>query len=75
MWTAVPYDTVISAHPHVLQPISYIDGWVKCPTDSRFSSIWLPAERRSSGLQAVAATESRLVIGGTNGAITMIALS
>jgi WD40 repeat protein len=75
IWTAVPYDTAISAHPQVLQPIYFADGWVKCPTDSRFSSICLPAERRSSGLQAVAATESRLVIGGANGAITMIALS
>jgi WD40 repeat protein len=75
IWTAVLYDTAISAHPQDLQPRSYGDGWVECTTDFGSSSIWLPAERRSTEMQAVAATESRLVIGGSNGAMTMIALS
>jgi WD40 repeat protein len=75
IWTAVPYDTAISAHPQHLQPRCYNDGWIECLTDSGLSSIWLPAERRSSAIKAVAATESRLVIGGGNGAMTMIALS
>jgi WD40 repeat protein len=75
IWTAVPYDTVISAHPQYSQPRSHSDGWVECPTDSGPSRIWLPAERRSRKFQAVAATDSRLVIGGGNGAMTMIALS
>jgi WD40 repeat protein len=75
IWTAVPYDTAISAHPQHSQPRAYIDGWVECLTDCGPSGIWLPAERRSLGSQAVAATESRLVIGGSNGAMTMIDLS
>jgi WD40 repeat protein len=75
IWTAVPYDTAISAHPQHLQPTAYPNGWVECPTDSGFSSIWLPAERRSSGPRAVAATKSRLVMGSSSGAMTMTALS
>jgi WD40 repeat protein len=74
-WTAVPYDTAIIAHPQHSQPRSYSDGWVKCTTDSGPSWIWLPAERRSLTIKAVAATESRLVVGGSNGAMTIIALS
>jgi WD40 repeat protein len=74
-WTAVPYDTAIRAHPQHSQPSSYSDGWIECTADSGLSKIWLPAERRSSAISAVAATESRLVIGGGNGAMTMIALS
>jgi WD40 repeat protein len=75
IWTAVSYDTAISAHPQDLQPKSYDDGWVECTTGSGPSSIWLPAERRLSTISTVAATESRLVIGGGNGAMTMVALS
>jgi WD40 repeat protein len=75
IWTAVPYGTAISAHPQHSQPRSRSDGWVECTTDSGPSRIWLPAERRSLTIKAVAATESRLVIGGSNGAMTMIALS
>jgi WD40 repeat protein len=74
IWTAVPYDTAVRAHPQHSQPRPHSDGWVQCPTDSGLSKIWLPAERRSSGM-SVAATESRLVIGGGNGAMTMIALA
>jgi WD40 repeat protein len=75
IWTAVPYDNAISAHPQDSQPKPYNEGWVECLTDSGFSRIWLPAERRSTGPRAVAATKSRLVIGGGSGAMTMIALS
>jgi WD40 repeat protein len=75
IWTAVPYDTAISAHPQDLQPRSLANGWVKCPTDSGPSRIWLPAERQSSSIHTIAATGSRLVIGGSNGAMTMIAFS
>jgi WD40 repeat protein len=75
IWTAVSYDTAISAHPHHSQPMYHNDGWVECTTESSPSKIWLPAERRPGGLEAVAATDSRLVIGGSNGAMTMIALS
>jgi WD40 repeat protein len=73
IWTAVSYHTAISAHPHHSQPISYDSGWEEFTTDSGLSRIWLPAERRSSGLKAVAASHSRLVIGGGSGAMTMIA--
>jgi WD40 repeat protein len=75
IWTAVPYDTAISAHPPHSQASSYDDGWVECTTDSGLTRIWLPAEHRSLTIKAVAATESRLVIGGSNGAMTMMALS
>jgi WD40 repeat protein len=75
IWTKVPYDTAISAHPQRSQPMPYNGGWVKCTTDSGSSWIWLSAERRSLTMKVVAATESRLVIGGGNGAMTMIALS
>jgi WD40 repeat protein len=74
-WTAVPYDTAIGFHPRHSQPRSYANGWVECTTDSGPSSIWIPAERRSSRLNAVAASRTRLVIGGNSGAMTMIALS
>jgi WD40 repeat protein len=74
-WTAVPYDTAISAHPQHPQPRSYNDGWFECTTGSGPSRIWLPAERQTLAINAAAATESRLVIGGSNGAMTMIALS
>jgi hypothetical protein len=74
IWTAVPYDTAIRAHPQYSQPRFYSDGWVECPTDFVPSRIWLPADRRSSEMKAVAATGSRVVIGGINGAMTMIAL-
>jgi WD40 repeat protein len=75
IWTAVPYDTATSAHPQNSQPKFYPDGWVEHMTDCGPSRIWLPAERRLSGIEAVAATKSRLVIGGSNGAVSMIALS
>jgi WD40 repeat protein len=75
IWTAVPYDTAISAHPQRSQLRFHSDGWVECTTDCGPSRIWLPAERRLSRVEAVAATKSRLMIGGSNGAITMIALS
>jgi WD40 repeat protein len=75
IWTAVPYDAAVTAHPHHPQPRSYSNGWVECQTDSGPSRIWLSAERRSSRFEAVAATKSRLMIGGSNGAMTMIALS
>jgi hypothetical protein len=75
IWRAVPYDTAISAHPQHSQPMSYANGWVEYLTDSGSSLIWLPAERRSSGLHTVAASQSRLVIGSSSGAMTMIALS
>jgi WD40 repeat protein len=74
IWTAVPYDIVISAHSQKSQPKSYDDGSVVCRTDSGLRRIWLPAERRFSGLKSVATSQSRLVIGGINGAMTMIAL-
>jgi hypothetical protein len=75
IWTAVLYDTATSAHPQHFQTKSYYDGWVEFTTDSGLSMIWLPAERRSSELTAVAASHSRLVIGGGNEAMTMIARS
>jgi WD40 repeat protein len=75
IWKAVTFDTAISAHPQHPQPMSYTSGWVELTTDSGLSWIWLPAERRSSGLNAIAASQSRLVIGGGSGAMTMIALS
>jgi WD40 repeat protein len=75
IWTAVRYDAAITAHPHHPQPRFYSNGWVECPTDSGPSRIWLPAERRSFRVEAVAATKSRLMIGGSNGAMTMISLS
>jgi WD40 repeat protein len=75
IWTAVLYDTATSVHPQHSQPASHTNGWVEFTTDSGLSRIWLPAERRSSGLKAVAASQSRLVIGGVSGAMTMIALS
>jgi hypothetical protein len=75
IWTAVPYDTAISAHPQHSQPKPHNEGWVECLTDSGPSRVWLPAERRMSELRAVAATKSRQVIGGGSGAMTMIALS
>jgi WD40 repeat protein len=75
VWSAIPYDDAISAHRQHSQPRAYEDGWIECPTDSGPSRIWLPAERRTSTMQAVAATGSRLVIGSSNGAMTMIALS
>jgi hypothetical protein len=73
IWTAVPYDTAASAHPHYFDPHQYED-WVKHLTDYGPLRIWLPAERRSSALEAVAGTKSRLVIGGVSGAMTMISL-
>jgi WD40 repeat protein len=80
VWTAVPYYTAIKAHPQQVhpqyyQPTTWGNGWVQCTTDSGPSKIWIPAERRASGLEAIGATETRLVIGGRNGAMTMIALS
>jgi hypothetical protein len=66
IWTDVPYDTVMSTHPQHSQPRSYGDGWVECPTECGLSSISLPAERRSSGLNAVTASQSRLVIPSQN---------
>jgi WD40 repeat protein len=74
-WTVVPYDTAITAHPQQTQPRATSDGWVECTTKSGPSRIWLPAERRSSGLPAVAASQSRLVIGSSSGVMTMLALS
>jgi WD40 repeat protein len=73
-WTAVLYDTLTSAHPQHLQPTPYTNSWVEFTTDSGPSRIWLPAERRSSGLKTVAASQSRQVIGGVSGAVTAIAL-
>jgi hypothetical protein len=73
-WTEVPYETAISAHPQHSQPRVSSNGWVQCTQDTSTTRIWLPAERRAAGFVAVAATESRLVIGGGNGAMTMIAL-
>jgi hypothetical protein len=75
LWTEVLYDTAISVHPQHSQPIEYSNGWVQCTPDVSSSRIWIPAERRSLTLGATAGTESRLVIGGSNGAMTMIALS
>jgi WD40 repeat protein len=75
VWSAVPYRTAISAHPQHSQPRATSDSWVEFMTDSGLSRIWLPAERRSSGLKTIAASQSRLVIGGRSGAMTMIALS
>jgi WD40 repeat protein len=75
IWTAVPYDTASSAHPQHFQPTAYTSGWVEFTKDSGLSRIWLPAERRSSGVHAVTASQSRLVIGGGSGAMTMIAWS
>jgi hypothetical protein len=75
VWTAVPFETAISAHPRYLQPTVTSRGWTQCTQGSGTSMIWIPGERRTSELKAIASTESRLVIGGTNGAMTMIALS
>jgi hypothetical protein len=75
IWTAVPYDTAISAYPQHLQPMPNNEGWVECLTDSGPSRIWLPAERRISDIKAVAASKSRLVIGGGSESMTMIALA
>jgi hypothetical protein len=75
MWIAVPYAAAFSAHPQHSRPRSYNDSWVECTTDYGPSFIWIPAERRAFGYKAVAASKSRLVIGGSNGAMTMTALS
>jgi WD40 repeat protein len=75
IWTAVSYDIAISAHPHYSQPRFHAGAWVECETDYGPSNIWIPAERRPWHINAVAATGSRLVIGGGNGAMSMIALS
>jgi hypothetical protein len=75
MWTAVLYDTAISAHPQRSQPRVLGDGWVHYTPDANTSKIWIPAERRSLYFKAVAATESRLMVGDSNGAMTMIYLT
>jgi WD40 repeat protein len=75
IWTAVSYATAISTHPQHSQPMSYAGGWVHCISDSSLSTISLPAERRSSEITAVVAKGSRLVIGGSSGAMTMMSLS
>jgi WD40 repeat protein len=74
-WIAVPYNVAISEHPQHSQPRFSAGGWVECPTHSGSSMIWLSAERRSVTFVAVAASRSRLAIGGGGGAMTMIAWS
>jgi WD40 repeat protein len=75
IWRAVPYDNASHAHSQHSQPIATSDGWVQCTQHTSSSWIWIPAERRISDLRGIAVTESRLVIGGNNGVMTMIALS
>jgi hypothetical protein len=73
IWTAVERFTSIGADPRHAQPKLWSNWWLENIRNSRKFLIWLPVDRRGVST-AVASSQSRMVIGGSSGAMTMLAL-